>query len=464
MPDATIQIRDPIHTFISLDAEQAKIVDSPLFQRLRHIKQLALASLIYPGALHTRFEHSLGVFHVACEMLRRLGLENSTDARAVRFAALLHDLGHGPFSHVSEQSLNMFADRGSLPAEQKNEKIHELITAKLIREDPVIIRVIGEDTAETVVRLLNDWDGDPVMQAIISGPLDADKLDYLLRDSYFCGVAYGRFDSAQLLRSFRCVDKQLVLERSGMTAFEQYALAKHYITQNVYRHKGRLITDEMITRAIALGIRVDKIPAMEKLYGFNNSAAFYKNYIQWQDARFLTEFSGKKARKGKCKQILDRLMARRLFKRVFSVDLDRFPVEIKAELSRYTETPENLGMRIRIERGVADVLSSDSGMGKVDPDLVIFKCVRSKPICDLALNDGVVLVNDKARLTPIEECSRFLRAVSKNGAGGGVDVEVYAPVDWKDHAKRDAFCDGFSARIMDAIKAGVRERTGHDGI
>jgi hypothetical protein len=465
MSDATIQIRDPIHTFISLNSEQAKIVDSPLFQRLRHIKQLALASLVYPGALHTRFEHSLGVFHVACEMLRRLGLEgDDINVRAVRFAALLHDLGHGPFSHVSEQSLNMFADRDSLPAEQKNEKIHELITAKLIRENPVIIRAIGEDTAETVVKLLNDWEGDPVMQAIISGPLDADKLDYLLRDSYFCGVAYGRFDSAQLLRSFRRVDRQLVLERSGMTAFEQYALAKYYITQNVYRHKGRLITDEMITRAIALGIRVDKISAMEKLYRFNNSAAFYKNYSQWQDARFLTEFSGKKAREGKCKQILDRLMARRLFKRVFSVDLDQFPTEIKAELSRYTETPENLEMRIRIERGVADVLSSELSTGRVDPDLVIFKCVRSKPICDLALNDGVVLVDDKVRLTPIEECSRFLRAVSKNGAGGGVDVEVYAPVEWENHTKRDAICDRLSARIMEAIKTGAKGGVSHDSI
>lgn len=464
MADA-IQIRDPIHTFISLDAEQAKIVDAPIFQRLRNIKQLALASLVYPGALHTRFEHSLGVFHVACEMLRRLGLEDDTDARAVRLAALLHDLGHGPFSHVSEQSLNMFADRNSLPADQKNEKIHELITANLIRRDKTIIKVVGEDIVETVVRLLNNWDGDPVMQAIISGPLDADKLDYLLRDSYFCGVAYGRFDSAQLLRSFRCDNRQLLLERSGMTAFEQYALAKYYITQNVYRHKGRLITDEMITRAIALGIRVDKIPAMEKLYRFDGSESFYENYVQWQDARFLTEFSVKKAREGKCKQILVRLMERRLFKRVYSVDLDKFPTEIKAELSRYTETPENLKMRMRIERGVADVLSSTFGMGKVDPDWVIFKCVRSKPIRDLALNGGAVLINDGEKPVPIEECSRFLRAVGIDGAGGGVDVEVYAPVEWKNHARRDGVCERLEKQVSDAIEAGVKEEvTDHDNI
>jgi HD superfamily phosphohydrolase len=131
-----IQIRDPIHTFICLNAEQTKIVDTPIFQRLRNIKQLAFASLIYPGALHTRFDHSLGVFHVACSILKRLALASGDDAQIVRFAALLHDLGHGPFSHVSELSLDMFADRESLPADQKNDKIHELITAHLIEADP----------------------------------------------------------------------------------------------------------------------------------------------------------------------------------------------------------------------------------------------------------------------------------------------------------------------------------------
>jgi len=171
-----IQIRDPIHNFISLNEEQTRIVDTPIFQRLRNIKQLALASLIYPGALHTRFDHSLGVFHVAKGVLRRLELEKTDEAQTVQFAALLHDLGHGPFSHVSEQSLEMFADRSCLPANQKNEEIHELITAHLIQTDPCLAGILGEHRSQKIIQLLNDWPGDPVVQSIVSGPLDADKL------------------------------------------------------------------------------------------------------------------------------------------------------------------------------------------------------------------------------------------------------------------------------------------------
>ena len=449
-----VQIRDPIHNFISLNEEQVKVIDTPIFQRLRNIKQLALASLIYPGALHTRFDHSLGVFHVAKSVLKRLGLEGTDEAQTVQFAALLHDLGHGPFSHVSEQSLEMFADRSCLPENQKNEEIHELITAHLIQTDPKIANILGEYRSQQVIQLLNDWPGDPVDQSIVSGPLDADKLDYLLRDSYFCGVAYGRFDYAQLERSLCCVDKQLMLRRAGTTAFEQYALAKHYITQNVYQHKGRLITDEMITRAIALGIRVDHIAAMEKLYQFDGSDAFYANYITWHDARFMTEFTGRKAKTGKCKEILGRLVDRHLFKRVFKADLDAFSVEVKTGMGNYKEDPSNLKLRMRIERGLADVLSFHLRTA-VDPDFVIFKRVKIKSIHELAMNDGQILVESNGAPQPIDEVSRFLGSVGK--AGAGVDLEVYAPIEWATRSQRDAFCEKFSQGIMDAIEAAVKE-------
>ena len=188
-----IQIRDPIHNFIALSEEDVKIVNSPLFQRLRGIRQLAMANLVYPGALHTRFDHSLGVFHVAGLMAEQLEIA-AEDKKLVQFAALLHDLGHGPFSHVSEKSLDIFADRSSLPAAQKKEKIHELITANLIHQDKDLERILGKDRVGKIVKLLSDgWDGEPILRSIVSGPLDADKVDYLLRDTYFCGVAYGKF-------------------------------------------------------------------------------------------------------------------------------------------------------------------------------------------------------------------------------------------------------------------------------
>src|SRR5437867_2858508 len=105
-----ISIRDPIHNFIELTEEEAKLLATPLLQRLRRIRQLAMASLVYPGALHTRFDHTLGVCHVAGLMARRLGLDPH-ETRLVRLAALLHDLGHGPFSHVSESVLARYANR-----------------------------------------------------------------------------------------------------------------------------------------------------------------------------------------------------------------------------------------------------------------------------------------------------------------------------------------------------------------
>ncbi len=140
------------------------------------------------GALHTRFDHSLGVCHVAGLLSKQLGLDENSEAALVRLAALLHDLGHGPFSHVSENLLERYAERSKLPEGQRKEKIHELVTAYLIKTDPEIVRIMGAETCIEVVRLLSVGHGQPAMRSIVSGPLDADKQDYLLRDSLFCGV------------------------------------------------------------------------------------------------------------------------------------------------------------------------------------------------------------------------------------------------------------------------------------
>jgi HD superfamily phosphohydrolase len=262
-----ISIRDPIHNFIELTEEEVKLIATPLLQRLRGIRQLALASLVYPGAVHTRFDHTLGVCCVAGLMAKRLGL-GPHEQRLVRLAALLHDVGHGPFSHVSENVLERYANRGALPAEQKKEKIHELVTAHLIRNDPEVIHLLGKHICEQIAKLLSTGHGQPVLRAIVSGPLDADKQDYLLRDSYFCGVSYGVFDLHQLHRSLTLIgaeeEKDLGIDPDGVRALEQFVLAKYYLTTNVYRHRVRLITDQMILRAIILGIDQDRIDELQQ--------------------------------------------------------------------------------------------------------------------------------------------------------------------------------------------------------
>jgi hypothetical protein len=186
-----------------------------------------MANLVYPGALHTRFDHTLGVCHVAGLMAESLGLAEE-EVGIVRLAALLHDIGHGPFSHVSENALERYAERAKLGAEQKKEKIHELVTGWMIRNDPHIVRILGQDTCDIVAKLLNEGHGQRALKSIVSGPLDADKQDYLLRDSQFCGVPYGLFDIHQFHRSLTLVgeedQKELMIDPDGVHAIEQYVL------------------------------------------------------------------------------------------------------------------------------------------------------------------------------------------------------------------------------------------------
>src|SRR5260221_11893281 len=147
------RIRAPIHNFIELTEEEVKLLATPLLQRLRRIRQLAMASLLYPGAVHTRFDHTLGVTHVAGLMAKRLGLDDH-ERRLVRLAGLLHDLGHGPFSHVSEALLERYANRNALSAEQKKDKIHELVTAHLVAHDDAIVTLLGKSTSQQIAKVL----------------------------------------------------------------------------------------------------------------------------------------------------------------------------------------------------------------------------------------------------------------------------------------------------------------------
>jgi hypothetical protein len=268
---SAIKLRDPVHNFINFDAEEVKLINLDLLQRLRGIRQLAMASLVYPGALHTRFDHTLGVTHVAGQMADALDLD-SDERNLVRQAALLHDIGHGPFSHVSEYALERFADRSALPAGLKKEKIHEIITAYLIGKHNTLRKRLGQERCNQIAKLLSNGVGDPILKSIVSGPLDADKQDYLLRDSLYAGVNYGVFDIHQLQRSLLAESlegqKELVIRADGVHAVEQFVLAKYYLTTMVYRHKVRLISDQMFLRAITLGIEKDHNRELSQLYTF----------------------------------------------------------------------------------------------------------------------------------------------------------------------------------------------------
>ncbi|NLH49579.1 MAG: HD domain-containing protein [Myxococcales bacterium] len=318
----TRSLRDPIHGFIKLTENDAKIIDTPLFQRLRRIKQLALAYLVYPGALHSRFEHSLGVFEVAGRMALKLGLSQD-EIRLVKEAALLHDLGHGPFSHVSETILELYGEGNEGNVEKiEKEKIHEKLTHQIIQTHPDLDRPLSRDQRMDIVKILSENDRSPILKSIITGPLDADKQDYLLRDSYYCGVKYGIFDLDQLQREMCSIpdvagEHYLMVDNDGVNSLEQYILAKYYLTNQVYRHRVRLITDEMIVRAVVLGIEEDNLDWLYNIYHYESTDKYMGEYLKWDDNEIFSRALEEKNRSTLVYNIMLRIQNRHLFKRVY---------------------------------------------------------------------------------------------------------------------------------------------------
>jgi HD superfamily phosphohydrolase len=454
----TFRSRDPIHNFIYLPADLAPIVNTAPLQRLRGIRQLALASLVYPGALHTRFDHTLGVTHVAAAMAEALGV-GPDELRLIRLAGLLHDTGHGPFSHVSEASLEWFGDKDKLKPEQKEHKIHEAVTAEIIRTDPELTALLPEATREDVIRLLGDGHGRPVLKQIVSGPLDADKQDYLLRDSYFCGVQYGRYDLAQLQRSLVLPDPagELMIDEDGVHAVEQFVLAKYYMTANVYRHRVRLITDQMITRAIRLGIEADGLEPMARLYAFDGSEAFIRNYQKWDDARFMETFCPADAPPPGAKSgaMLGRLRERKLLKEVFK-DRIGAPYHPRSweTLKGLHKRPSDALARAVAQR-VATFLARHPGVkveNAIDPDFVIAHSYSIKSARESSRNeDEDILVDVKPVPQPFTDVSTLFKSINEHYSDNF--VVVFAPIEWADPASKD----DLRAEWKEPIRAMIQE-------
>jgi len=215
-------IKDPIHGYISLSEDEVRVVDTRAVQRLRRVIQLPFVYLVYPGARHSRFDHSLGCMYLAGEIAEKLGLDDYR-RRALRIAGLLHDLGHTPYSHLLEPLLT---DRGLS---------HELMTLKILEEDEELKEAVERCglKVKDVSRILR---GEVEESAIISGPTDIDKLDFLMRDSYFTGAAYGLVDAKRIILRSRLINGKLMLNIRAIGAVEEMAIARYQSFMNIYFH------------------------------------------------------------------------------------------------------------------------------------------------------------------------------------------------------------------------------------
>jgi len=332
-------IKDSVHGNIKLTCLERSIVDSPGMQRLRGIKQLGLTNLVYPGANHTRFEHSLGTVHLTGEICEniQLGEKESSELRA---AALLHDLGHGAFSHESDYFLKKYLG-----------ETHESIAAKKL-EEPCMARLLEKEGLRParVASLICGKD----LGAIITSGIGSDRMDYLLRDSYYTGVAYGVIDADRLIHTMCLRDGSVVLDDGGLEAAESLLIARFLMFSTVYSHHAVRIASAMLKLGIEFGIRSSALRPSD-LVSLDDSGVML---------RLLSD-----ARAGRLIRLIEN---RELYKRALVLDWASAPKATKAMLQKGGE------------RSLASEIASEAGVPE-DEVLVDVPAQQTKDVDDVLL-------------------------------------------------------------------------------
>ncbi|MFB6175530.1 MAG: HD domain-containing protein [Candidatus Nanohalobium sp.] len=277
-------IRDPLHGYIELRKEEVKILDSPQMQRLRRIKQNGLTDLVYPGANHTRFDHSLGVMHLAGKFAENLDLDQQRK-QELRIAGLLHDSGHGPFSHASE-----------VVAEQKDLSHEEMSCRKVRKLEDTI--PVDTDRIEKIIH------GELEIGQAVAGEIDADRMDYLERDAYFTGVDHGNIDAETIIRVAEIDSRRLVFNHKAVEALEGLLTARFHMMKSVYTHHASQIAEKMLQRSL------------ESYIQQGNNAEQMMKLDDYQAHNQLLEAEGP------AKKLYSRIKDRRLYKRALVWDID----------------------------------------------------------------------------------------------------------------------------------------------
>ncbi len=264
-------INDPVHGFITIPSDLIfDLIQHPYFQRLRRIKQLGLTHLVYPGALHTRFQHAIGAMHLmmsAISVLKSKGVDISDrEAEAAYVAILLHDIGHGPFSHVLENTIIESVNHESLSA---------LIMGRL--------NIVFDNAISDATSIFENSYSSQFFHQLVSGQLDMDRLDYLKRDSFFSGVSEGIIGSERIIKMLNVFDDKLVIEAKGIYSIEKFLVARRFMYWQVYLHKTALVAEKMLIsilkRARLLVLRGDNLFAPPQLNFFLKNKICYDDFV-----------------------------------------------------------------------------------------------------------------------------------------------------------------------------------------
>ncbi len=279
-------VQDPVHGTVEVEGIFLDILDRPEMQRLRRVRQLGLGCLVFPGANHTRFEHCLGTYHLAGRMASSIDLDYD-DTRAVRMAGLLHDVCHPPFSHALEAMMEDATGMGHMDMaralvfgdvpyfHEEDSDIHgslptmaEVMEANGISPEEVCGLIsspvsTGEEILDRFVDNHGYFPSKDYAHQIIHGPVDADQMDYLMRDGHYTGVCHGRIDCDRLIKTMAVVNDRVVLNRGGITAAEGLMVSRSLMYTTVYFHETTRIAQRMMTKAFEMtGIDASQIHLM----------------------------------------------------------------------------------------------------------------------------------------------------------------------------------------------------------
>ena len=319
-------VRDPLWNNIRLEPRALAVLDTPAVQRLRYVRQLGHAFLVYPGATHTRFEHALGAYHLARRVVTELGQLESDDGLVIRLAALLHDIGHYPFSHALEEA--------GLPH-------HETLAARHLRSGILASRLerLGVP-ADRLLALIQGTSTSP-LAGLVSGPIDVDKLDYLSRDATMCGVPYGVIDVDRLLTSVTLGPEGLGLHPKGFAALESLLFAKYQMYRNVYWHHAVRSATAMFKRLVRRAIAAGRMSADDVALATDDGLS---HELQQHDQTGLARA----------------LRERRLAKRALDIPATDLPVDTADWASRDPDLLQRVEERLAREAGLrADQLFLD---------------------------------------------------------------------------------------------------------
>ncbi|MGN0175678.1 MAG: HD domain-containing protein [Methanobrevibacter sp.] len=368
-------IRDSVYGDINLNKFEVNIMDMPQFQRLRRIKQLGLISLIYPGANHTRFEHSIGTMNLGSKLAEELELEKD-EIELIRTSALLHDIGHGPFSHVSEGVL-------SVP--------HEKLTEYVIKNTSMKDLLEEKFDVNEIVDIIN---GRGHLGPIVSGELDVDRMDYLLRDSHNTGVAYGVIDYERIISNLK-LENGLILDIKGVQAAEGALVSRYFMYPSVYQHHTTRVVNSMFRRALKRTID-EKIIDENDIYKYDDNDMI--SIFRHCDNPFVND-------------IMNRLDTRRIMKRVKTIRLDNFKFPEKM----YKINQDTL-------RKAEAEIAEDYGL---DKDYVYINIAEYPRFDEMKTQ-----VNVDGRLYPLTKISNIIGALSK-ARFNIPDISVYVDNDEK---------------------------------